>query len=295
MEKYTIFHVEGGLGKHIAATAVAETIVNNYPDRKLIVVCAWPEIFINLPYVWRVYSIGSTPYFWEDYIKDKGSLIFKNEPYFTTEHINGELGLIQNWCKLYNLKWNGEKPNIIFNTRQETVYSGKWYREKPIMVIQTNGGPINDQPFAYSWTRDMPKRLAQAIVDYYKNDYHIIQICRNEVNALEGIEVQKDVMSNMELLYVLKMSQKRILIDSCLQHASMALNLPAVVLWVATNPTLFGYDLHKNIRANIPSEIPLPNSYLFDYNFHGQLWECPIFEGDILFDAEEIVDKINNL
>ena len=30
MEKYVIFHIEGGLGKHIAATAVAKTIKNNY-------------------------------------------------------------------------------------------------------------------------------------------------------------------------------------------------------------------------------------------------------------------------
>lgn len=295
MEKYSIFHIEGGLGKHIAATAVAETIVNNYPDRKLIIVCAWPEIFLNLPHVWRVYSIGTTPYFWEDYIKGGNSLIFKHEPYFTSDHINGELGLIQNWCKLYNLEYKGEQPSIRFNSRQEMIYSNKWSRQKPVMVIQTNGGPINDQPYPYSWTRDMPKPLAQAIVNYYKNDYHIIQICRNEMNILDGVEVQKENMSNMELLYLLKMSEKRVLIDSCLQHGSSALNLPSVVLWIATNPILFGYNLHTNIKANIQSEIPLPNSYLFDYNFHGQIWECPIFEGDILFDIEEIIDKINNL
>ena len=51
MEKYSIFHVEGGLGKHIAATAVAKTIKNNYPDRKLIVVCAYPEVFLNLSFI----------------------------------------------------------------------------------------------------------------------------------------------------------------------------------------------------------------------------------------------------
>lgn len=45
MEKYTIFHIEGGFGKHIATTAVAKTIKNNYKDRKLIIVCSYPEIF----------------------------------------------------------------------------------------------------------------------------------------------------------------------------------------------------------------------------------------------------------
>lgn len=295
MEKYSIFHIEGGFGKHIAATAVTKAIKNNHPDRKLIIVCAWPEIFINLPHVFRVYSLGTTPYFWQDYIKDGNSLIFKHEPYFTSDHINGELPLIENWCKLYNLEYNGELPEIRFNSRQEMIYSRKWAREKPIMVMQTNGGPLNDQPFPYSWTRDMPYQLAQTMADFYKTDYHIIQICRNEANVLNDVEVQREPLGNMELLYLLKMSAKRFLIDSCLQHGAAALGLPSVVLWIATNPHLFGYDLHENIVANIESEIPLPNSYLFDYNFHGQIWECPIFEGDQLFDLEEIANKINNL
>jgi len=36
--KYAIFHIDGGIGKHIAATAVARCIKNNHPDRELIVV-----------------------------------------------------------------------------------------------------------------------------------------------------------------------------------------------------------------------------------------------------------------
>jgi hypothetical protein len=45
MSKYSIFHLQGGIGKHIAATAVARTIKNNHPDRKLI-----PVIFIKIMY-----------------------------------------------------------------------------------------------------------------------------------------------------------------------------------------------------------------------------------------------------
>jgi hypothetical protein len=50
-KKYAVFHVDGGIGKHIAATAVAKCIKNNHPDRELIVVCAWPSPFINLDFV----------------------------------------------------------------------------------------------------------------------------------------------------------------------------------------------------------------------------------------------------
>ena len=132
---YSIFHLEGGLGKHILATAVAKCIKNNHPDRKLIVVCAYPEIFLNLDFVDRVYRIGMTPYFYEDYIKDKDSLIFKHEPYFTSDHINKKLPLIINWCKLLGLDYSNEKPTLSFNLRQKQIAINKWSREKPVLVI----------------------------------------------------------------------------------------------------------------------------------------------------------------
>ena len=292
MEKYAVFHVEGGLGKHIAATAVAKTIKNNHKDRKLIIVCSYPEIFLNLPCVWRVYRNGTTSYFYNDFIKDKDSLIFKHEPYFTTDHIHGKLPLIQNWCNLYGLNWLGEMPEVKFNLREQMVFQKKWTREKPIFLIQTNGGPLLDQPYPYSWSRDMPPLLSRSIVEHFKKDYHIIQICRNELNFIDGVEVQSQPMSNMELLYLLTMSEKRLLIDSSLQHGAAALKLPSTVLWVATNPKIFGYDLHDNISANISKTIPLPDSYLFDYNFHGSLHECPIFEGDVLFDFDKIINSL---
>jgi hypothetical protein len=31
-KKYSIFQIQGGLGKHIAATAVGQAIKNNHPD-----------------------------------------------------------------------------------------------------------------------------------------------------------------------------------------------------------------------------------------------------------------------
>lgn len=291
IKKYSIFHIEGGLGKHVSSTAVAQCIKNNHPDRELIIVCAYPEIFLNLDFVDRVYKIGNTPYFYDDYVKDKDSLIFKHEPYFTDDHIHKRLDLIQNWCKLYNLEYSGELPTIRFNLRQQQIGLNKWKRERPIMVIQTNGGPINEQPYPYSWTRDIPFDVAQKIVNSFSPYYHIIQICRNENNALLGVEVVNEQMSNMELFSLLLLSERRLLIDSCLQHAAASLGLPSTVLWVGTSPKVFGYNIHTNIVADIPSTIKLPDSYLFDYNFNGMVHECPLFDTNI-FDINEIIQTL---
>ena len=92
--KYTIFHIQGGIGKHVAAIAVAKCIKNNYPDRKLIVVCVYSEIFLNIPFIDRVYQLGNTSYFYQNYIQDNDSLIFYHEPYYTTDHIHKKLPLI---------------------------------------------------------------------------------------------------------------------------------------------------------------------------------------------------------
>ncbi len=292
-KKYSIFHIEGGLGKHICATAVAKCIKNNFPERELIVVCAYPEIFLNLEFIDRVYRIGNTPYFYDDFINDKDSKIFKHEPYFTDEHIHKKLPLIENWCKLFNLNYLGEKPELVFNLRQKQTGINKWKRDKPVMVIQTNGGPLNDQPYPYSWTRDIPYDVAQHLVNYFSPQYHIIQICRNEKNAIAGCEVITEQMSNMELFSLLFMSEKRILIDSCLQHASAAMGIPSTVLWIGTSPVMFGYNTNKNIIAKLPNTVKLPDSYLFDYNFNGLTHECPLIDTDI-FDIDEIIYNINN-
>ena len=171
--KYSIFHLQGGIGKHIAATAVARAIKNNHPDRKLIVICAYPDIFINLSFVDRVFTLGNTSYFYQEYIQDKDSIIFHHEPYYTTNHIHKRKKLIENWCEMHNLKFNGELPELKFNKLQFDISKTVWSRKKPLMVLHTNGGMMTTDAKPYAWTRDMPTDLAQELVDHYKKDYHI--------------------------------------------------------------------------------------------------------------------------
>jgi hypothetical protein len=290
--KYSIFHIEGGLGKHVAATAVARAIKSNYPDRNLIVVCAYPEVFLNLDFIHKVFRVGNTPYFYQDYIEGKDSLIFKHEPYFSTDHILKKTSLIESWCRVYGLEYRGELPELVFNLRQKQYGINKWKRDRPVMVIQTNGGPLTDQPYPYSWTRDIPYSTAQDLVYHFSNDYHIIQIARNEANKLNGVEFINEPMSNMELFSLLLLSQKEILIDSTLQHAAAALGKKSTVLWVATSPKVFGYEMHNNIQATLPQDVKLPDSYLFDYNFNGAIHECPLLD-DNIFDINEIIASVN--
>jgi hypothetical protein len=148
-EKYLIWHIEGGLGKNVAATSLVKTLSETYVDRKIIIVASWPEVFLNHPSIYRVYRVGNTHYFYDDYIKDKDVLIFKHEPYSETDHILNKKHLIENWCKLLGINYENQLPVVNFNFVQKRNFR-KWNREKPILVIQTNGGPL-DGYVEYSW------------------------------------------------------------------------------------------------------------------------------------------------
>lgn len=295
--KYSIFHVQGGIGKHIAATAVAKAIKANHPETKLVVVCAYADIFINLPYVHRVYTLGATQYFYQEYIQDKDSILFHNEPYYTTNHIHKRKRLIENWCDMYGIKYSGEKPELKFNKLQYNISKEFWKREKPVMIIHTNGGLMTTEAKPYSWTRDMPFDLAEKLVDYYKSQYHIIQLTKTNSPKINGVEyifaTPEKSLSLMEYFSVVLHAKKRILIDSCVQHAAAALNKKSTVLWNGTSPKVFGYDIHDNICTTVPYDFKLPGSYLFDFDFDGNEVEYPYEEGTELFDFDEIIKSVD--
>lgn len=295
--KYSIFHLQGGLGKHVAATAVAQAIKNNHPDRALIVVCAYPDVFNNLDFVDRVYQLGATSYFYQNYVQGKDSLIFHHEPYFTTDHIHKRLPLIQTWCKMHGLAYSGEMPVVKFNKLQFDLSKRFWVKgSKPIMVIHTNGGLMTTDAKPYAWTRDMPEDIGQALVDHYRKDYFIYQITKVNSPKLKGANhvfaTPEKALTTMEFFSILLHSNKRILIDSSVQHAAAALNKKSTVLWNGTSPKVFGYDLHDNITTNVPYNFKLPGSYLFDFDFNGNEVEYPFTEDQQLFDINQIINSV---
>ena len=290
-EKYIVWHIEGGLGKNIAATSLLSSLKEKHPERKIVVVASYPEIFLNLPSVYRVYRLGSTQYFYDDYIKNKDTIVFKHEPYYETHHILKNKHLIANWCKILDIEYKNQSPVLNFNIIHQ-INSTKWNREKPILLIQTNGGVLNSD-LIYSWTRDLPFYLSTQIANKYKETHHIIQVCKPSSLKIEGAEIIDYTLSAMELFTLLAVSDKRVLIDSSLQHAAVALNVPSTVFWIGTSPKNFGYALHNNIIANTPTDTTkLIDAYLFDYSFEGVTHECPYYSLEEMFDIPKILEKI---
>ena len=164
--------------------------------------------------------------------------------------------------------------------------------DKPIVLLQTNGGPYDD-PKQYSWTRDIPHEQAQILVNELVKNYSVFHVCRKNSAHLQGVERIDQVDNKRTFLTLLFKSEKRCLIDSCLQHAAAAFDLPSTVLWVGTSPKVFGYEMHNNILPNteIISEAGgrMIDSVFFDHDFTGPEHEFPFKDYSIF----KVVTMVN--
>jgi hypothetical protein len=289
MLKNALFHIEGGLGKNIAATAVIRSYKKSNSDTDIIVTTAYPELFKNDFNIKRSFLMGSTPYFYEDYIYNKNIDIFAHDPYKTTNHITKKLHVIESWCGMPDVEFDKQLPNINFNFREkEMAYKFLPNTDKPLLIFQPFGGPQN-QDIPYSWMRDIHPKIAQDIVNHFKEKYTILHICYPHHPSLQNV-VRLDQFLNKKILCaMMEFSQKRILIDSSLQHAAAAMNLPSTVMWVGTQPEVFGYNIHNNIIPEKSFPMGNINSYLYYYSFNGLVHECPYDNIEDIFNIEKIV------
>ena len=105
MNKYVLWHVQGGLGKNVAATSLIPDLKETYNDRKLVMVVSWPELFLQHKGIDRLLHLGHTPHFYDDYIHNRDTIVFRHEAYEQSAHVHKSQHLIHNWCDLMGLKY----------------------------------------------------------------------------------------------------------------------------------------------------------------------------------------------
>lgn len=294
-EHYAIVHIEGGLGKNILATAFVEVIKKTYPNSIIIVVSPWEDVWINNPHISRVYKMFEAKYFKRDYIQ-ADTKIFRMDPYLTEDHILQRKHLLDTWCSMYGMKYEGEQPRVHLTPRevlQAQNMLNKQADPRPVLIIQVSGGATN-AAYTYSWTRDIPIQQAQTIANIFNaNGYRVLQIRDEKQIQLQNTETLHQVQPR-QLFALIALSDKRFFNDSFAHHAAAAFNLKSTVCWIKTNPNIFGYDLHNNIVTDAKEVINNDkDAYLFDYDFNGPLPEYP-FETLEIFNIEKIVKSIEN-
>jgi hypothetical protein len=287
---HIVIDVTGGIGKNIASTAVVRNLKKKYPEAKIVVVAAWPRIFLNNPDVWRVYNHTEVRYFRNEYIGRPDVLFLKSEPYWHNDFISRKRHLIDVWCEQLDVPLVDPIAKLFITPREIEIYRNKWGLLKPnepTLVIQTNGGMRGD----YSWVRDVPAKQGLELIQKLSKHFRILHIRRQNQTEFQGVQsvMCEDIR---ELFVVVGLADQRLLIDSFSQHAAAALSRPSVVLWPVDNVVNLGYQTHKNILAQPASpDAQLPYGYMEEHNMEGPPSEFPWKNFDI-FDIDQVVEAV---
>ena len=295
---YNIFHVEGGIGKNIMGTVVARNIAKSFPENKTIVVSSYPEVYLHNPSIFRVFRPGITPYFYDDYIKDKNSKIFKFDPYNSGDYLNKIEHLTKTWCKMYKVKHDHITPELYFNKiedRDVALLKQKYSPNKPYIVVQINGGiGVGENHVNLHWFRDMPPFYYQQIINKHSDKFNFIQFknpAQTPLNNVISIELPL-----RESLNLLRGASGAICMDSMVQHAMAAFGISSIVGWVGNSPDVFGYNIHNNIKSNFKFETDSLEGYLEPYSIQSEGYQCPPnYNPEALFNPSYIIDAFEKL
>ena len=284
-----IFSIEGGIGKCIAATAVIAATKKQYPLDDIIVISGYPDVFLGNKNVSKNLQSGNFSYFFTENVEKNDIKVMMHNPYLETDYVKENKHLIEIWCNMFGVKYNGEQPELFLTQREQDLYKNKFASiptDKPILLMQTNGGGVQDMK--YSFNRDLPSKLVVQLIDKLNPHYHILHVRRDDQFSYNGtIPVQASLR---EIIVLASLSTKRLLIDSFLQHACAALNLPSTVCWITNNPKVLGYELHSNIKANdFTVEPELRQSFLSKFDISGNPLAFPYRSEDEIFDADKIL------
>jgi len=290
-----LFIVDGGIGKNIMSTVPIRGIKQKYPDKKLLVVCGYPDVFANNPKVHRAYSFANTSFLYDDFIAGGKAIVLKTEPYHHNDYINGSRHLVDVWCEQLGVPFESPKPELYFTSKEKR--EAKRFAEskrKPLFFVQFEGGapPQPNKMVPKMFVRSLRRETAQEVVNRMKKKYHPMLLKAATQQDLDGAEnVSYPMRLSMSLFAE---GAKFLLIDSMFQHVAAAMDKKAVVCWCATSPDRLGYKSHQNIRmSDCPTpECHRPNSFLFDRDGTQQPWSCPHDESCTDHDAKMILDKL---
>lgn len=303
-----IFVAEGGLGRIIASTAVVAQIKKTYPEKKIVVISGQPDVFLYNPHVYKTFNFQNPLYFYDDFVKET-SFLMHVEPYRNHEYLHGKRHLLEIWCEMVGVPYENAQPEIYLLKREEEVArdfisectkKGKF----KFALLQWVGGIIPKDKSNASYIdsilrmhrRSLPKNVAQKLVNkLISRNYAVGAVQHENFPDLEDVTRVHGPIRNVMAL--LKYADAFIGIDSFCQHTAAAFNKPGVIVWGGTHPKSLGYDLHTNLVPEKLCPTPFchrPNSYIFDANPSGYIWNCQYDDSCMDYDADTIIKALED-
>lgn len=294
--------VEGGLGKHILFSACLSKLKEKHG--KIVLVNAYPDVFISNPYIERNLAFGHS-YLYEEYLKDIP--VIKREPYLEDDYRLHKRHLIEVYCKIFNIDYSEDLRPQLFIRDQELNEAKHWrfneLKKKFILTHFTGGTTYYNQNQAlnkFNVARDYPVDFAQKFIDLFVQKYPDIAVVpiRLQTEPMFNSCVALPPLGPRKLFPLVQMCETFVVIDSFIQHVSGALNKKGVVLFGGTDPKKLGYKHNTNlINEECGCEClhcHRPDSYFYDQT-QGQLWECPHKIDCMRIKPERVLEEVSKL
>jgi hypothetical protein len=316
VSKGILFRVSGGLGKNIIATALLKTIRKAHPDVPLHVQASYPDAFVGLDEVAKVYPLGAPSTDFYDLHRDFD--VLEAEPYVDHAYRREGEHIVTAWARRLGLKPPASPAGVIRPGKHERKAAKQIMDSiraqaagRPIVGFQWIGGtsPYNpaeaNNPNRASQVRELPQEVAQGVVDALAKEgvFPVVIGLPTEPrlqNCLTLLDQQGNTFAIRVVFAVLAELAGLIAIDSFAQHAWAALGRSnALVLWGSTRPDNLGYETNANVKpaANCcPTPgCGRPETHIGDWVGNGTVWVCPHDGACMNYNAADIVKRFQKI
>lgn len=252
--KVEYFNINGGYGRCLASTGVIKEYKEKNPDIEINIVTGYPEIFLNNPYINKVYSINHE-YLFEDHIN--GHEYKEPEPYKLQGYINGDMHLVNGFSQEIFGEDKFIKPEI-YLTENELDEAEQFIKsvDKPVILFQpfgSTGGKSRDGKTIMqdSSFRSLPIDFAKKLYDKLSDKYQVVFIRSPDQASPSEKWMTMPNMPLRKIISLIPYVHAVIGVDSSIQHACASLDKKAIVFWGSTNSNQLGYDTNLNFEGQV--------------------------------------------
>lgn len=297
--------VTGGIGRNIMATAVVRNLKKAYPKKRIVVVCGYPDIYLQNPHVYRTYGTGNTIFFYEDFIKDSESIVLNVEPYHHPDYVYKRKHFVECWCEMLGIPCDSVYPEMFFTDNELKLAEAHMVTyDKDLVMCHFEGGKVPEGADEKNrliarnamYARSIKSETQVKIVDALNMLNYRVGVVGHPNQYKPGC-CDKIEYNTRAIIAMIPFAKYIIAIDSFLLHASACFKKPVIALWAGTSPITLGYPNDINIRRNVceTPECHRPNSFLFDITTSGYAWECPVNNICCDHSAEEVLKEFEKI
>jgi hypothetical protein len=247
----TVINVNGGLGREICFTGIIDKYHELNPEEEIIVIAGFTDIFMNKPYIKRVYH-HHAEYLYDDVIS-KADKYFEIEPYNRVEYFKHNKHLINVSNLILNGKDEFVKPNIELNDVEKKLaqdFMNNFKKENPnkklclLQAFGSSGAYKKGDLTNRSLTDDEAIKIRNLLKE---KGYEIYMIGHDESKGLPETKMFKG-LSIRQIISLIPFVDLVVSVDSFIPHLCSCLNKECIVLWKTTLEQNLGYETNINIK-----------------------------------------------